>query len=605
MSAPRLFRHCWICQSPEANAVESRRSSAEIAVLAYDTRRERLVQIRLLLQPQASWKQLQDCSEALSLPAERCLAPALEWGEDEGGWFLITPMVNGPTLANYLGQDLSIRCDQAAALCLLAFAAMEATAERLNCAQDFPLQRLRVARTDHHPLGIEVVMAHPSLQPAQGPILGLDLAQSSRPLLQALQKQATLSTVQLANLLEPCLRCLQRGAMAALPSLRTPLMQLLRATPALPPPESLLPDEGDGPCGLPQGWFGEQACLKLMQRQELVSCRSLDWIWRSSAIAAPWTPLPQWIQRQSSALDSAEIDLLLAAISACLDQAEDAGLSPAAPRLENFALQWSRADSRPPQVIFDPLPNLATLTWQGLHPSLWLPPGLEPGVPGAAWLAAAGLALQCACEPGEMNSRAASSRWQPWLKRTEGRSALLLARSRIDPAMSLTTSIGTAPEDPGQLADEPAEPGGFAELLFGVEPKDTMPVEAADSRAAPWLSASHAPSADEDRRPLQDDEPQHEGSWLLKALAFIVLSMTIGAVIAWIHADPTAHRRPVPITRQKTQPESLPFPSIEIAPAPTSSRPPALSLPPPKPQPKLRLDLEQPPPEQGGKTQRQ
>lgn len=629
MSAQRLFRHYWIAQDEAGAAMELLRTDDELTILCYDTRREHFAQCRLLLRSRADSGRLQAHCQALSRAGKSTLAGVFEWGEDDGHWYSIAAHVNGPTLAQYLGQPMEISSPQAAALCLQALAAVEHTVQILPSCQDRPLDRLRVC--DHsNALGLEVVMAHPNLDVPQQSRQGSDLTQASRALLAAINRNARLPASELPALLEPCLLCLWEGGMAALPALRTSLLQAMRAHPPLPRPAPFLQHllaasslkdpslRGDCP---PERWIGPEAHQRLQARLQALQTLRASWLPSSLRRlngqpddgSQDW-PLADWLFEREEPLNLTQIQQILVALDEALTQAEDLGLDLPELRLSHLHLSWPEFPAGKPSLRLNLAPDWDCLTCNTDPLLAATASGNTPEPHQGPWLVALSQQMDALCPAGA----GTTSRRSLWLAHQQVRqtrkslikNAFTTSGGNPEPPKkaleaSQARSPAAAPPAPiGALQphlgpdDEPEEEGGFAELLFG--------------RAAPAEETPPSPLA-KPRHPLDEDPEEELGRppeatplmfllGLLKfGLKFVVGSAILGALAALIHSKPTAPPEPQAIGHQPPVlqvaedqaglPQAQP-PTAGAAPQairPLGTQPPLPALPPPG---SLRRQLE-------------
>jgi|GEM_PF-2906685 len=98
------FRQYRFCQDPSGQAFELSRSDEEVECLAFDSAIQRFVSFHVLtsnIKDRAVFRETALEAQSLASPY---LAPVMHAGEDEETPFYITRLVDGPTLAGYLGN---------------------------------------------------------------------------------------------------------------------------------------------------------------------------------------------------------------------------------------------------------------------------------------------------------------------------------------------------------------------------------------------------------------------------------------------------------------------------------------------------------------------
>ncbi|MES2708130.1 MAG: hypothetical protein V4726_16170 [Verrucomicrobiota bacterium] len=99
------FRHYCICQDAEGGTLELWRGDAEVACLAFDTRRQVLVELHVATGPAERQRDLQGFQNLLQLAAplrHRHLLGIIEGGEDDGANYHITDFLDGERLDSWL-----------------------------------------------------------------------------------------------------------------------------------------------------------------------------------------------------------------------------------------------------------------------------------------------------------------------------------------------------------------------------------------------------------------------------------------------------------------------------------------------------------------------
>jgi hypothetical protein len=105
MSALPAFRHYCICQDAEGGTIELWRSEEEVACLAFDTKRQVLVELHVAVGPAERQRDLRSFQNLLQLAAplrHRHLLGIIEGGEDDGANYHITDFLDGERLDSWL-----------------------------------------------------------------------------------------------------------------------------------------------------------------------------------------------------------------------------------------------------------------------------------------------------------------------------------------------------------------------------------------------------------------------------------------------------------------------------------------------------------------------
>src|SRR6187431_1466671 len=101
MPALPSFRHYLICQDSQGGTVELWRGREEVACLAFDTKRQVLVELHVAVGPPENQRDLPSFQSLLQLAAplrHRNLLAVIEGGEDDGANFHVTDFLDGERL---------------------------------------------------------------------------------------------------------------------------------------------------------------------------------------------------------------------------------------------------------------------------------------------------------------------------------------------------------------------------------------------------------------------------------------------------------------------------------------------------------------------------
>lgn len=107
MPALPAFRHYLICQDREGVTVELWRGGEEVACLAFDTKRQVLVELHVAVGPPENQRDLRSFQSLLQLAAplrHRNLLAVIEGGEDDGANFHVTDFLDGERLDSWLAR---------------------------------------------------------------------------------------------------------------------------------------------------------------------------------------------------------------------------------------------------------------------------------------------------------------------------------------------------------------------------------------------------------------------------------------------------------------------------------------------------------------------
>jgi hypothetical protein len=156
MATPTQFRHYLISQDADGSNIEIARSSDQVGVLAFDSRRLEFVHCHVLLEPLKDSQGFESRARKLGESGHPLLARLLDFGDDEGSTFYITENVDGETLRSYFSRHAELPVWLAAKLTDLALAAFRALAERGDYVPLQPLDALRVLQTGPRDLRIEM-----------------------------------------------------------------------------------------------------------------------------------------------------------------------------------------------------------------------------------------------------------------------------------------------------------------------------------------------------------------------------------------------------------------------------------------------------------------
>lgn len=105
MSALPAFRHYCICQDAAGGTIELWRSEEEVACLAFDSKRQVLVELHVAVGPAERQRDLRSFQNLLQLAAplrHRHLQGIIEGGEDDGANYHITDFLDGERLDSWL-----------------------------------------------------------------------------------------------------------------------------------------------------------------------------------------------------------------------------------------------------------------------------------------------------------------------------------------------------------------------------------------------------------------------------------------------------------------------------------------------------------------------
>ncbi len=156
MATPTQFRHYLISQDADGSNIEIARSSDQVGVLAFDSRRLEFVHCHVLLEPLKDQRAFEQRARKLSETGHPLLARVLDFGDDEGSTFYITENVDGETLRALVSRHAELPVWLAAKLTDLSLAAFQALAERGDYVPLQPLDALRVLQTGSRALRVQL-----------------------------------------------------------------------------------------------------------------------------------------------------------------------------------------------------------------------------------------------------------------------------------------------------------------------------------------------------------------------------------------------------------------------------------------------------------------
>lgn len=234
MPEPSLFRHYQIVQDADGSNVELIRNADQVAVLAFDTRRQVFVHCHVLLEPLADRASFEETCLRLQTHGHPLLARLLDQGEDEGNPFYITANVDGETLRAYLARQQEIPGWLAVMIASRAVESVTALVEEADCLPEDVLQALRIVQTGSQQ--VQIQLSDYRLVPgARGKSVHQAFDKSARMLRSFFQEQSgggptlpdqALPGADFTEVLSACLAAANRGHVPALKELKAALQKL-------------------------------------------------------------------------------------------------------------------------------------------------------------------------------------------------------------------------------------------------------------------------------------------------------------------------------------------------------------------------------------------
>lgn len=154
MANPTQFRHYLIAQDAEGANVEVARSADQVAVFAFDSKRQAFVHCHVLLDPLADLKGFEERARKLHVKGHPLRARVLEYGEDDGSAFYITENVDGETVRAYLERRESLPTRLAVKLTAEALRAADALLVDGDYLTPTPLDVMRILQTGAQKLAV-------------------------------------------------------------------------------------------------------------------------------------------------------------------------------------------------------------------------------------------------------------------------------------------------------------------------------------------------------------------------------------------------------------------------------------------------------------------
>ncbi|WP_050026650.1 Sel1-like repeat-containing protein kinase family protein [Verrucomicrobium sp. BvORR034] len=125
MATPTQFRHYLIAQDADGANLEVLRSSEQVAVFAFDSRRQVFVHCHVLLDPVEDHAAFESRARLFADKGHPLRARVVEYGEDDSSAFYITENVDGETLRAYLERREDLPARVAVKLAKAVLRAME------------------------------------------------------------------------------------------------------------------------------------------------------------------------------------------------------------------------------------------------------------------------------------------------------------------------------------------------------------------------------------------------------------------------------------------------------------------------------------------------
>lgn len=166
MATPTQFRHYLIAQDSAGANLEVLRNAEQVAVFAFDSRRQIFVHCHVLLDPVEDQAAFEARARKLCEKGHPLRARVVEYGEDDSSAFYITENVDGETLRGYLERWEDIPVKLAAKVVASTLRALVALEEVGDCLPPQPLEALRIVQTGANTLA--VVLADYQLVPTRG-----------------------------------------------------------------------------------------------------------------------------------------------------------------------------------------------------------------------------------------------------------------------------------------------------------------------------------------------------------------------------------------------------------------------------------------------------
>jgi TPR repeat protein len=154
MANPTQFRHYLIAQDAEGANVEVARSAEQVAVFAFDSKRQVFVHCHVLLDPLADRPGFEDRARKLHVKGHPLRARVLEYGEDDGSAFYITENVDGETVRAYLDRRENLPTRLAVKLTAEALRAADALLAEGDYLTAAPLEVMRILQTGAQKLAV-------------------------------------------------------------------------------------------------------------------------------------------------------------------------------------------------------------------------------------------------------------------------------------------------------------------------------------------------------------------------------------------------------------------------------------------------------------------
>ncbi|HSJ03615.1 MAG TPA: Sel1-like repeat-containing protein kinase family protein [Verrucomicrobium sp.] len=156
MASPTQFRHYLIAQDAEGANIEVLRSSEQVAVFAFDSKRHVFVHCHVLLDPLTDRSTFESRARFLSERGHPLRARVLEYGEDDSSGFYITEHVDGETLRSYLERRETLPARLAAKIIFSTLLAAQSLLELGDFLSAQPLDDLRILQSGAQSLAVVV-----------------------------------------------------------------------------------------------------------------------------------------------------------------------------------------------------------------------------------------------------------------------------------------------------------------------------------------------------------------------------------------------------------------------------------------------------------------
>lgn len=147
MATPTQFRHYLIAQDADGANLEVLRSSEQVAVFAFDSRRQVFVHCHVLLDPVEDHAAFESRARLFADKGHPLRARVVEYGEDDSSAFYITENVDGETLRAYLERREDLPARVAVKLAVAILRVMEGLGPLGDSLPTRALESLRLVQT--------------------------------------------------------------------------------------------------------------------------------------------------------------------------------------------------------------------------------------------------------------------------------------------------------------------------------------------------------------------------------------------------------------------------------------------------------------------------